>query len=85
MLSVASGCATVVVTPTGFGEAPLRTLPAGSSARICFQPGEYLLTDDLVIADLVDVSIDGAGLGSQAIVADQLEDGVPVRPAAARW
>jgi hypothetical protein len=67
-----SGCATIVVSPQGDWAAPLRQLPAGSSARICFQPGEYRVEDTIVIADLVDVSLDGAGLGSH-LVAERLE------------
>lgn len=67
-----SGCATVVVTPGDDWSAAIRTLPAGISARICFQPGQYPLSEPLQIEGLVDVSLDGAGLGS-VIVAEESE------------
>ena len=66
------GCATIVVTPGDDWSAPLRAIPSGTSARICFRPGVYQLADTVIFSDLVDVVLDGAGLGSH-INGEQLE------------
>jgi Family of unknown function (DUF6519) len=70
--TVTSGCASIVITPGGDWSAPIRALAAGSSARICFRPGEYHLSGPLIIQSLPAVVIDGAGDGS-LIVADETE------------
>jgi hypothetical protein len=58
------GCSTIVVTPMDGWDEPLRALPEGASARICFRPGEYKLGDPLVLTKLGHLLLDGAGPGS---------------------
>lgn len=58
------GCATVVLTPGDDWAAPLRNLPPGSAAVICFRPGVYQVTSEILIRGLSHVILDGAGLGS---------------------
>ena len=70
--TVTTGCASIVITPNGDWAAPIRNLAAGSSARVCFRPGEYHLAEPLVVQQLASLLLDGAGDGSR-IVADQSE------------
>ena len=62
-----TGCPTIVVTPTPGWTAPIRQLPPGSSARIHFWPGDYRLAEPLVLTDLADIALDGAGRGSRIV------------------
>lgn len=62
-----SGCATVVVSPVGDWAAPIRALPTGTAARICFQPGTYRLKEPLVLTGLTSVTVDGAGHGTKIV------------------
>lgn len=59
-----SAC-TVVVEPGDHWDAPLRTLPAGADAEICFPVGEFVAAQPVVLSGLGHVVIVGAGGGTR--------------------
>lgn len=76
------GCATVTVSPGGDWAAPLRALPAGGDAVVCFRPGEYTLDTTLVLTGLGRLSLHGGGTATR-IVAAAAETALRVEGAAA--
>lgn len=59
-----SCCVSIVVTPRPGWEAQLEQIRDGQDADICFQPGDYPLTQTLVLRRKGHLRITGAGLGT---------------------